>query len=117
MVGAGFNRIHGGGVGASAAGDGAEEDKHKKVLAWGTPRLVTKNRQLVVDQKTMQQRALLQNIASIRTGPVAEKVEEKKTDFKAVSVSDFRARMLQEEKMEAGLPTTGPTPSDTVVVE
>lgn len=98
-------------------GEGGEGDKHKKVLDWGTPRLVTKNRQLVVDQKTMQQRALLQNIASIRTGPVADKVEEKKTDFKAVTVSNFRERMLQEEKMEAGLPVTGPTPGDTVVVE
>jgi len=108
----GFNKLGGGG-----AGEGGEGDKHKKVLDWGTPRLVTKNRQLVVDQKTMQQRALLQNIASIRTGPVADKVEEKKTDFKAVTVSNFRERMLQEEKMEAGLPTTGPTPGDTVVVE
>lgn len=32
-------------------------------------------------------------------------------------MSDFRARMMQEEKMESGLPITGPTPGDTVVVE
>ena len=27
------------------------KDKFKRVMDWGTPRLVTKNRQLVMDQK------------------------------------------------------------------
>lgn len=49
----------------------------------------------------MQQRAFLNNIASIRKGPVPDKVEEKKEEFKAVSVNNFRERMLQEEKMMA----------------
>jgi hypothetical protein len=33
--------------------------KFNKVMDWGTPRLVTKNRALVMDQKQMQQRAFL----------------------------------------------------------
>lgn len=80
-------------------GAGEEGGKFNKVMDWGTPRLVTKNRALVMDTKQMQQRAFLNNIASIRTGPVADKVEEKKGDFKAVTVNNFRERMLQEEKL------------------
>ena len=41
----GMNRIDRGATG---------EDKFKGVMDWGTPRLVTKNRQLVMDQKTME---------------------------------------------------------------
>lgn len=69
-------------------------------MDWGTPRLVTKNRALVMDQKQMQQRAFLQGIAAIRKGGVEEKEEEKKSDFKAVSVANFREKMLMEERME-----------------
>lgn len=47
-------------------------DKFQKVMDWGTPRLVTKNRAIVMDQKTMQQRAFLHNIASVRKGLVAD---------------------------------------------
>lgn len=112
----GFNKL-GPGMGGGAAGGAEDGDKFAKRMDWGTPRLVTKNRQLVVDQKTMQQRALLHGIASIRTGVVTDKVEEKKEEFKAVSVSNFRARMLEEEKMEVGLTQTGPTAADTVVNE
>ena len=69
-------------------------------MDWGTPRLVTKNRALVMDQKQMQQRAFLQGIAAIRTGNGEVKEEEKKSDFKAVSVANFRERMMKEELME-----------------
>ena len=48
----------------------------------------------------MEQRAFLNNIASIRKGPVLEKPEEKKGEFKAVSVANFRERMLAEERLE-----------------
>ena len=75
-------------------------DKFNKVMDWGTPRLVTKNRALIMDQKTMQQRAFLHNIAGVRKGAVAEKEEEKKSNFKPVSINNFREKMLQEEKAE-----------------
>lgn len=71
-----------------------EKDKFQKVMDWGTPRLVTKNRALVMDQKTMQSRAFLNNIASVRIGAIPNKEEEKKTDFKPVTVNNFRERML-----------------------
>ena len=48
----------------------------------------------------MQQRAFLQGIAAIRKGNVEEKEEEKKSDFKANSVANFREKMLMEERME-----------------
>lgn len=72
----------------------AEGDKFNKVMDWGTPRLVTKNRALVMDQKQLQQRAFLHNIAGVRKGVVDTKEEEKKEGFKAVSVNNFRERML-----------------------
>lgn len=70
-------------------------------MDWGTPRLVTKNRALVMDQTQLKQRAFLHNIAAIRKGGGEAMEEEKKSDFKAVSINNFRERMLQEEKMEA----------------
>jgi hypothetical protein len=48
----------------------------------------------------MQQRAFLQGIASIRSGNGPVQEEEKKSDFKAVSVANFRERMMKEELME-----------------
>lgn len=80
--------------GSAAGGSQAEGDKFNKVMDWGTPRLVTKNRALVMDQKTMQSRALLHNIAAVRKGGVDAKEEEKKGDFKAVSINNFREKML-----------------------
>ena len=89
----GFNTLNRG------APAGENDSKFNKVMDWGTPRLVTKNRALVMDTKQIQQRAFLHNIAGIRNGPVPDVVEEKKGDFKAVSVVNFRERMLQEEKL------------------
>ena len=48
----------------------------------------------------MQQRAFLQGIAAIRSGNGEVKEEQKKSDFKAVSVANFRERMMKEELME-----------------
>lgn len=54
------------------------DDKYKGVMDWGTPRLVTKNRQLVMDPKQMQQRNFLHQMAAERKGIVQGKEEEKK---------------------------------------
>lgn len=79
-------------------------------MDWGTPRLVTKNRALVMDPTKMRQKELLNNIASIRSGAPTIKQEEQKSDFKAVTVTNFREKMLQEEKQMV-------KPNDTVVIE
>lgn len=60
------------GVVAPAPPQKEEEKKFNKVMDWGTPRLVTKNRELVMNAKTMQQRELLNKFASIRNGPVPD---------------------------------------------
>jgi len=39
-------------------------DKFKRVMDWGTPRLVTKNRQLEMDPKQLQSRSYLLNMAN-----------------------------------------------------
>jgi hypothetical protein len=54
------------------------EDKFKGVMDWGTPRLVTKNRQLVMDPNQLKQRNFLQQMAAERKGAIAGKEEEKK---------------------------------------
>jgi len=59
-------------------------------MDWGTPRLVTKNRALVMDQNQLKQRAFLQNIAAIRKGGGEANEEEKKSDFKPALVNNFR---------------------------
>lgn len=59
-------------------------------MDWGTPRLVTKNRALVMDQKQMQQRAFLQNVAAVRKGLAENVQEEKKEEFKAATITNFR---------------------------
>lgn len=78
----------------------AENSKFNNVMHWGTPRLVTNNRALVMDQDQLKQRAFLQNIAAIRKGNGEAIIEEKKSNFKAVTVNNFREKMLQEEKLE-----------------
>ena len=69
-------------------------------MDWGTPRLVTKNRALVMDQNQLKQRNFLQSMAVERKGITAPSQEEKKSDFKPVSINNFRERMLKEEKQE-----------------
>ena len=69
-------------------------------MAWGTPRLVTKNKNLIMDENQLRQRSYLLNIAAERKGNNGAAAEEKKDDFKAVSVNNFRKNMLLEEKLE-----------------
>jgi hypothetical protein len=83
-----------------SGGQTAENSKFNNVMHWGTPRLVTNNRALVMDQDQLKQRAFLQNIAAIRKGNGEAMIEEKKSNFKAVTVNNFREKMLQEEKLE-----------------
>ena len=45
------------------------------------------------------------------------KQEEKKSDFKPVTINNFRERMLQEEKEEKVATQKPPTAGDTVIIE
>eukprot|EP00347_Sterkiella_histriomuscorum_P017137 403350523 len=92
----------GGGVVASqpVKDDKQDEDKFKRQMAWGTPRLVTQNRSLVLDENQIKQRSYLQSMAAQRKGIMDGNQEEKKSDFKAASVTSFREKMLIAEKME-----------------
>lgn len=81
------------------------QDKFKRVMDWGTPRLVTKNanhRGLNMNNVNMQSRSQLLNIANIRQGkmPVPEKKGPK--DFQVSSIANFRKAMLEEEKASEG---------------
>lgn len=81
------------------------QDKFKRVMDWGTPRLVTKNnnhRGLNMNNVNMASRSQLLNIANIRTGklPVPEKKGPK--DFQQSSIANFRKAMLEEEKASEG---------------
>lgn len=76
-----------------------EESKYQRAMDWGTPRLVTKNRQIVMDQNQLKSRAFLQNMAAERKGQATLPVPEKKQEFAPVSVSNFRQKMLEEEKL------------------
>ena len=44
------------------------DDKFKKQMAWGTPRLVTKNKNLIMDENQLRQRSYLLNVAAERKG-------------------------------------------------
>lgn len=48
------------------------QDKFKRVMDWGTPRLVTKNRQLNLDPAKAESRQFLMNIANVRKGVVGD---------------------------------------------
>ena len=75
------------------------DDKFKKVMDWGTPRLVTKG--VEMDQKQLQSRAFLMNMASERKGVMSGlREEEKKSALTANSVNNFRAKMMEQEKEE-----------------
>lgn len=87
-------------MGQSAQQKEDADDKFKKQMAWGTPRLVTKNKNLIMDENQLKQRSYLLNIAAERKGVSNAQAEEQKSDFKAVSINNFRKNMLLEEKME-----------------
>ena len=53
-----------------AAKDDPMDSKFKRVMDWGTPRLVTKNRQLNMTGKQIESRGMLLGMANIRTGNV-----------------------------------------------
>jgi hypothetical protein len=80
------------------------QDKFKRVMDWGTPRLVTKNnhRGLNLNSVNMASRSTLLNISNIRNGkmPVAEKKGPK--DFQQSSITNFRKAMIEEEKASEG---------------
>jgi hypothetical protein len=74
------------------------DNKFKRVMDWGTPRLVTKNRQINMTGKQLESRGLLLSMASVRTGNI-QKVEAKpKQEFSQSSATSFRKRMMEEEK-------------------
>jgi len=73
-------------------------DKFKRVMDWGTPRLVTKNRQLAMDPKQLQSRSYLLNMAHSRKGVTDLKEDGPKQEFAQQSVSDFRKKMMEEER-------------------
>lgn len=52
------------------------DNKFKRVMDWGTPRLVTKNRQLNMTGKQIESRGMLLGMASIRSGNI-QNVKEK----------------------------------------
>ncbi len=67
----------------------------------GTPRLVTKNRNLQIkDPKALQSRNMLLNLANQRKGLAELPQLEKKQDFNQNSVKSFRQRMMEEEKKD-----------------
>ena len=74
------------------------KDKFKRVMDWGTPRLVTKNRQLVMDQKNMDARSSLLKIANMRTGNIEGLKPKDPQSFEQTSVTSFRKKMMEEER-------------------
>lgn len=67
-------------------------------MDWGTPRLVTKNRQINMTGKQLESRSLLLGMASVRTGNKEPVRQQPKQDFAQTSVSNFRKKMMEEEK-------------------
>ena len=64
--------------------------KFKRVMDWGTPRIVSKNRALKMDSKQLEQRNYLINMANSRKG-VTEMVDEgPKQEFTTSSVKNMR---------------------------
>lgn len=48
------------------------QDKFKRVMDWGTPRLVTKTRHINMDASKQESRSLLMKFANVRKGVVDE---------------------------------------------
>ena len=76
------------------------ENKFRRVMDWGTPRLITKNRALTMNQKQMESRSLLLKSAGIRAIPGGRGQDEQKTKtgYTNESVTNFRKRMMEEER-------------------
>jgi hypothetical protein len=75
------------------------ENKFARKMDWGTPRLVTKNRMLKIeDPKTIASRKFLLQMANSRKGNnIAELPMKKTAGFANSSISNFRKKMLEEE--------------------
>ena len=57
------------------------DNKFKRVMDWGTPRLVTKNRQLNMTGKQIESRGMLLGMANIRTGNIQNVKAAQKQEF------------------------------------
>jgi len=74
------------------------DSKFKRVMDWGTPRLVTKNRQLNMTGKQIESRGMILGMANIRTGNIQNVKAAPKQEFAQTSISSFRKKMMEEEK-------------------
>ena len=57
------------------------DNKFKRVMDWGTPILVTKNRQLNMTGKQIESRGMLLGMANIRTGNIQNVKAAPKQEF------------------------------------
>ena len=57
------------------------DNKFKRVMDWGAPRLVTKNRQLNMTGKQIESRGMLLGMANIRTGNIQNVKAAPKQEF------------------------------------
>lgn len=73
-------KIGGGGGGGGGDSKDVMGDKFKRVMDWGTPRLVTKNRQLNLDSSKIESRNLLMKFANVRKGAVDAGPEKPKDE-------------------------------------
>ena len=53
------------------------DSKFKRVMDWGTPRLVTKNRQVTLNATNSDSRNLLMKFANTRNGDIKEEADDK----------------------------------------
>lgn len=67
----------------------------KRVMEWGTPRIVSKTRKLSMGTKQMESRSLLLSISGVKD--LNRDGDKTKTGFNIDSVKNFRKRMLEEE--------------------
>lgn len=72
-------------------------DKFKRVMDWGTPRLVTRSRGINIDPSKMEARNMLLNLANARKGVIDLEPVEKKESFNQATVQNFRKKMMEEE--------------------
>lgn len=75
-------------------------NKFNRVMDHGTPRLVTKNRQLNMNPGSLGSRNLLMNLASARNGELKATEAGPKKEFNTNTISNFRKKMMEEEKAE-----------------
>ena len=74
------------------------DSKFKRVMDWGTPRLVSKTRSLTMSAKQLQSRQLLLKTAGVKSVLREEDAGTSTTGYTNSSVNSFRKRMMEEEK-------------------